>query len=39
MQYIPTTISAKEIDHTREYIIYIEKCYVHNIFQTLLQQP
>ena len=38
MQYIPKTISAKEIDNTREYIIYIEKSYVHNIFKTLLQQ-
>ena len=33
MQYIHTTISAKEIDHTREYIFYIRKVLCPQYFQ------
>ena len=33
VQYIHTTISAKEIDHTREYIFYIRKVLCAQYFQ------
>ena len=33
VQYIHTTISAKEIDHTREYIFYIIKVLCPQYFQ------
>ena len=33
MQYIHTTISAKKIDHTREYIYYIREILCPQYFQ------